>query len=142
MSSNLASDVQQAYAAQISSFFADESQADDQERLLLQHTWPLASFAMPSLREPNNREGIPQPVLEAHDYYVTHVMDQDWGTVHNITLLVGEAITFAIFVETDGSDGWLEVYDIEGKLLGVARTELGKTEWGDQTEIRSQVLRV
>lgn len=139
MSSNLAIEVQQAYETQIRSFFADESQADAQEQLLLQHAWPLESFAMPSLQEASNRAGMPQPVLESYDYYAANVMEQDWGTVHSVTLLVGENITFSIYVETDGSDGWLEIYDIEGKLLGAARTALGDVTWGDQGEIRSQV---
>ncbi len=132
--------IQQAYETQISSFFSDEAQADETERLLLQNSWPLEPFAMGSLQDPDNREGMPAPVLEAHDYYVTHVMAQDWGTVHAATLLVGEQITFSVYVETDGDDGWLEVYDIEGALLGAARRELGNLAWGDVTEIRQQVL--
>ncbi len=142
MSTNLVTEVQQAYETQIRSFFADESQADAQERILLQHAWPLEPFAMPSLQDASNREGMPQAVLDAYDYYTTNVMEQDWGTVHSVTLLVGEHITFSIYVETDGSDGWLEIYDIEGALLGAARTELGNVAWGEQGEIRRQVQRV
>ncbi|NJR70320.1 MAG: hypothetical protein HC771_18035 [Synechococcales cyanobacterium CRU_2_2] len=132
--------IQQAYTTQISNFFADEAQADATERLLLQHSWPLEPFAMPNLQEPSNRVGMPQAVLDAHDYYATHVMAQDWGTVHAATLLVGEQITLAVYVETDGGDGWLEVYDLEGTLLGAARTDLGEVNWGEAADIRQQVL--
>lgn len=130
--------IHQAYSEQIQSFFADEAQAEEQERLLLQHSWPLEPFAMPSLREAENRDSMPAPVLEAYDYYAQRIENQDLGKVHGATLLVGEHITFAIYVETDGSDGWLEVYDIEGQFLGAARTELGEVRWGDRDQVRAQ----
>ena len=136
--SGIAEQVHQAYGEQIQSFFSDEAEAGEQERLLLQHSWPLEPFAMPSLRETENRDSMPAPVLEAYDYYAQRIEAQDLGKVHGATLLVGEHITFSIYVETDGSDGWLEVYDIEGQLLGAARTELGEVRWGERAQVRSE----
>ena len=136
--SDVIGQTRQAYSAQIQSFFADEAEAQEQERLLLQHSWPLEAFAMPSLREAENRNSMPAPVLEAYDHYRERIENQDLGKVHGATLLVGEHITFSIYVETDGSDGWLEIYDIEGQLLGAARTNLGEVSWGDRNQVRAQ----
>jgi hypothetical protein len=131
--------VHQAYQEQLQQFYGDQSLADESERLLLLGTGPLADYVMPSLSEPENRLGMPEPMLSAYDYYHGHIVAKDLGSVYGVTLLVGEQITFAIVVTTDGSDGWLEVYDIEGQLLGAARTCLDKLLWGDCERMRSLV---
>lgn len=131
--------VYQAYQAQLQQFYSDQSTADDAERLLLHGSTPLADYAMPSLSEPENREGMPEAMLSAYDYYREHIAAKDLGRVYGVTLLVGEQITFGVVVTTDGDDGWLEVYDIEGQQLGAARTCFDKVLWGDCEEMRSLV---
>ncbi len=131
--------IHQAYQAQLQQFYGDQSLADEAERLLLTGSGPLADYAMPSLSEPENREGMPEAMLTAYDYYREHIVAKDLGSAYGVTLLVGEQITFAVVVTTDGDDGWLEVYDIEGQQLGVARTCFDKVLWGDCAEMRSLV---
>lgn len=132
--------VHRAYQEQLQQFYSNPSLANESERLLLLGTGPLADYAMPSLGEAEYREGIPEAMLSAYDYYDEHIVGKDLGSAYGVTLLVGEQITFAIVVTTDGNDGRLEVYDIEGQLLGAARTYLDKLLWGDCERMRSLVF--
>lgn len=131
--------IHQAYQQQLQQFYGDQSSADDAERLLLSGSGPLSDYAMPSLAVPENREGMPQAMLEAYDYYRENLVSKDLGSAYGVTLLVGEQITFGVVVITDGDDGWLEVYDIEGQQLGVARTYLDQLHWGDCEQVRALV---
>jgi len=131
--------VQQAYQHQLQQFYGDQSAADETERLLLADSRPLSEYAMPPLSESENRLGMPDAMLTAYDYYHERIAAKDLGSVYGVTLLVGEQITFGIVVTTDGDDGWLEVYDIEGQPLGAARTYLDKVAWGDCQEMRTLV---
>ncbi|NJN30491.1 MAG: hypothetical protein HC824_08740 [Synechococcales cyanobacterium RM1_1_8] len=131
--------VQQAYQAQLQQFYGDQSLADETERLLLTGAGPFANHVMPSLKQPENREGMPAAMLAAYDYYAEQIAAQDLGRVDGVTLLVGEQITFGVAVTTDGEDGWIEVYDIEGQLLGAARTYLDQVQWGEREQMRSLV---
>ncbi len=132
--------VHQAYQQQLQQFYGDQSVADESERLLLTGSGgPFSDYAMPSLSESENREGMPETMLTAYDYYREHIVAKDLGSAYGVTLLVGEQITFGVVVTTDGDDGWLEVFDIEGQQLGVARTCLDKVLWGDCQEMRALV---
>lgn len=132
--------VHQAYQQQLQQFYGDQSLADEAERFLLTGSGgPLSDYAMPSLSELENREGMPETMLAAYDYYREHIVSKDLGSAYGVTLLVGEQITFGVVVTTDGDDGWLEVFDIEGQPLGVARTCLDKLLWGDCQQMRALV---
>lgn len=132
--------VHQAYQQQLQQFYGDQSVADEAERLLLTGSdGPLSDYAMPSLSASENREGMPEAMLAAYDYYREHIVAKDLGSAYGVTLLVGEQITFGVVVTTDGDDGWLEVFDIEGQPLGAARTCLDKVLWGDCDAIRALV---
>ena len=132
--------IHQAYQQQLQQFYGDQSSADEAERFLLTGSGgPLSDYAMPSLSEPENREGMPETMLAAYDYYREHIVAKDLGSAYGVTLLVGEQITFGVVVTTDGDDGWLEVFDIEGQPLGVARTCLDKVLWGDCQQMRALV---
>ena len=132
--------VRQAYQQQLQQFYGDQSSADESERLLLSSSsGPLVDYSMPSLSDPENRAGLPEAVLAAYDYYQQHIVAKDLGSVYGVTLLVGEQITFGVVVTTDGDDGWLEVFDIEGQPLGAARTCFDKVLWDDCETIRALV---
>lgn len=132
--------VHRAYQQRLQQYYGDQSLADEAERFLLTGSGgPLSGYAMPSLAEPENREGIPEAMLAAYDYYREQIAAKDLGSVYGVTLLVGERITLGVVVTTDGDDGWLEVFDIEGQSLGAARTYLDKMLWGNCQQMRALV---
>ncbi|MGG6296776.1 hypothetical protein ACQ4M4_20470 [Leptolyngbya sp. AN02str] len=82
---------------------------------------------------------LPQSVCDAYRYYAEHVMDQDWGSVAIATLRIQNDWVYVVHVDTDGDDGWLEVFDEQGHSLGTGRTYLELIAWGDTATLREQV---
>jgi hypothetical protein len=78
-------------------------------------------------------------VAAAVGFYRRELADRDLGSVRLLRLGVLGTPTYAIHAETDGDDGWLEVYDERGTLVGAARTYLEFMVWGDRSVIRAQV---
>lgn len=72
------------------------------------------------LRDPAERSKVPKSVLEACDFYYQNVLEQDCGDVQAFRVPSRGEHTFAIRVTSDGGDGWLEVFDRRGELLGAA----------------------
>lgn len=81
---------------------------------------------------------LPAPVAQAQAYYDERVQQQDWGTVRSYRVAIEETLTYAIYVTTDGDDGWLEIYAADGTLLGAARTYIEVIGWADVGFIRAQ----
>lgn len=84
-------------------------------------------------------EGIPAAVTNGYNYYLKHICGRDLGGVSVYRLPYDGHDTYAIQVSTDGSDGWLEVYDRHGQEVGIARTYIDLICWGDVEEIRGYV---
>ncbi|MER3435812.1 MAG: hypothetical protein C4288_21125 [Leptolyngbya sp. ERB_1_1] len=97
--------------------------------------------ASPSIRldlsDEKNRSTIPQPILEAYDYYFDKVESADWGSVSASKEKIENQDVYAITVRTDGDDGWVELFDPAGQELGAARTLEEWTTWGETEAIRS-----
>jgi hypothetical protein len=91
------------------------------------------------LRNPAERAKVPAAVLEASDFYYANVLEQDWGNVRVFHIPVEGTLTFAVRVVSDGGDGWLEVFDERGELLGAARTDCGLVLWRRREEIGRRV---
>lgn len=83
------------------------------------------------------RSTIPQPVLEAYNYYYKQVESADWGAVVASEETIQNQAVYAITVSTDGDDGWVELFDRTGQNLGAARTLEEWTAWGDTAAIRA-----
>lgn len=92
------------------------------------------------LLTPERRVGHTAAVLEAFDFYNTHVMEQDWGSVGAYRADAGGCPTVAVFAHDDGGRCWLEVYDPAGMLLGAARSADGRTVWMAREAIREDVF--
>ncbi|MEC4813585.1 MAG: hypothetical protein SAK29_10000 [Scytonema sp. PMC 1069.18] len=84
------------------------------------------------------RDGLPKSVQEAYNYYFEGVERQDWGNVFLYQVPIENQQIYAVYVKTDGDDGWVELYDCQGIELGVGRTYLELVAWGDKNTIRSQ----
>ncbi|MBW4654902.1 MAG: hypothetical protein KME20_17950 [Kaiparowitsia implicata GSE-PSE-MK54-09C] len=82
---------------------------------------------------------LPTPVQAAYDYYAKTVMERDWGSVTLHRTTVDERRLLIVRVQTDGDDGWIEVFDQAGTCLGVGRTYLELVAWGDPETLRAQV---
>jgi hypothetical protein len=98
-----------------------------------------ADQSLGTLRNAADRTQVPGPVREACDFYCRNVLEQDWGNVRVFRISVQGELTFAVRVISDGGDGWLEVFDGRGGLLGTARTDCGLVLWRPQEEIRRRV---
>lgn len=85
-----------------------------------------------------NRIGIPQPVLEAHDFYNENC--GNWGGAIIFKPEVEGRDTYVVYVTTDGDGGWVEVFDEDGISLGAARTYIELVSWGAVDEIRKYVF--
>lgn len=81
----------------------------------------------------------PESVFAAFSFYNENVMQQDWGSVKVYKLEIEEQLLYAVHTITDGDDGWLEVYDEKGNLLGAARRYIELLAWGEVEAIRNTV---
>lgn len=82
----------------------------------------------------------PAAVQESFGYYFAHVERPDWGTVYLYHVTIAGRGVWAVRVTTDGDDGWLELYDDGGRLLGAARSYIELLAWGTRDEVRAMVL--
>jgi hypothetical protein len=90
-------------------------------------------------RDPELFENLPESVRTAYDYYYVHIAKCDLGCVRLCQVPYKNDVTYAIRVSTDGDDGWLEVYDQYGQVIGTGRTYIELIGWGKIDEIREQV---
>ncbi len=81
---------------------------------------------------------LPAPAAQAYTYYDERVQQRDWGNVRSYRVAIDGTTTYAIYVTTDGDDGWLEIYAADGTLLGAARTYIELIGWSDVAFIRAQ----
>jgi hypothetical protein len=77
-------------------------------------------------------------VREAFEFYKKHFEDKDIGSVRDYVVPAASKTTYAIRVRTDGDDGYLEVYDEEGKFLAAGRTYIEVVAWGSCEWLRAQ----
>ena len=89
------------------------------------------------LTDEQARSNLPKPVLEAYNYYFNKVEAADWGSVVVSQEKIQNQDVFAVNVQTDGNDGWVELFDRAGQNLGAARTLEEWTAWGDTEAVRS-----
>jgi hypothetical protein len=83
---------------------------------------------------------VPESVWESYNFYYQNVQKADWGGVWALRVTIEQQDTFAIRVTTDGSDGWLEVFDTLGNNLASARIRGGRSiAWRSSELIRQQV---
>ena len=82
-------------------------------------------------------DGLPAGVRDALAFYTRNVPAEWWGAPR----LLRYDEFYAVRVTTDGDDGWLEVYALDGSLLGAARTYLELLAWGDRDAVRAMVHR-
>jgi hypothetical protein len=131
--------VQQVYADWFKTYWQEQyrnycqgDEGDPEDFALYRH-------AVMAVREMADPPGIPPAVLDAYGFYGQQVEERDCGVVTVAQLPVDEQDTFAVFVTTDGDDGWLEVFDSNGTTLGTARVYLELLLWGAQSDIRAMV---
>lgn len=83
-------------------------------------------------------DNLPAAIQEAFRYYLEHVENADWGNVRVRKVPTLPVPTIALRITTDGDDGWLEVYTLEGQRIGVGRTYIELVEWGPTLPLRHQ----
>lgn len=81
---------------------------------------------------------LPPAVAQAYQFYADAVEAADWGNVYLLQPHVQGRPCYLIYVTTDGDDGWLELYGLDGSFLGAARRYLELVEWGDIATLRAQ----
>lgn len=81
---------------------------------------------------------LPDQVAAAYTYYYEQAELADWGSVRVHTVTASPIPTYAVYVTTDGDDGWLEVYRHDGSLLGAARLYIELIGWAEVDFIRAQ----
>jgi hypothetical protein len=82
---------------------------------------------------------LPPTVQKALAFYEQQIVDHDLGSTRIFRVPVNGQDTYALEVTTDGSDGWLEVYDSNGDPLGYGRTFIELVSWGSKDAIRALV---
>ena len=101
----------------------------------------LAERLLPgSLVARSAAESAPATVQESLAFYVEHVERADWGSVYLYRVRVAARGIWAVHVSTDGDDGWLEIYDEGGRLLGAARSYIELLAWGPRADMRALVF--
>jgi hypothetical protein len=87
-----------------------------------------------------DRTKLPQAVREAYEFYKKHFDEEDIGSTRDYLVPAAGQKTYAIRVQTDGDDGYLEVYDPKGKFLAAGRTYIEVVAWGSRKWLRAQVV--
>ena len=78
----------------------------------------------------------PENFVKSYRFYSQNVGEADFGSVWNFIVTIDRQRIFTTRVTTDGSDGWLEIYDAGGNNLGAARTDCNKIAWRSLDWIR------
>jgi hypothetical protein len=91
------------------------------------------------MRNEDVRASLPQNLLEAYDFYVRYVEQKDFGSPSVYQETIQGRTVLVVDVGTDGSNGWCEIFDVQGEPLGAARTSQERMAWGDVDVIRSYV---
>jgi ribosomal protein L7/L12 len=112
--------------------YISNEELDDDEEL-------LGRCILDFRRDPELLENLPESVRYAYDYYYVHIAKCDLGCVRLHQVPYEKDFTYAIRVTTDGDDGWLEIYDSYGQVIGIGRTYIELIGWGEIDEIRGQV---
>ncbi len=82
----------------------------------------------------------PEPVIEAYRFYERAVMNRDNGTVGVFRWDFEGSSLYLVRCGTDGSDGYLEIYDADGTALGYARTDWGCPAWTSKGAVRRRAF--
>lgn len=83
---------------------------------------------------------LPSAVAQAYQFYGDAVETADWGNVYLLQPTVQGRPFYLIYVTTDGDDGWLELYGLDGSFLSAARRYLELVSWGDPQTLRQQTV--
>jgi hypothetical protein len=83
---------------------------------------------------------LPSSVWESYRFYSENVTKQDWGTAYGLRVTIEGQDTLIVRTTTDGSNGWLEVFDTQGNYLAAARTTSDSIAWRSLGQIRGYVL--
>lgn len=89
--------------------------------------------ALAWIKEPKNREGVPQAVFDAYDFY-----DRSNCQIAVAKILVQERDTYAVRVGTPGEGGWLEIFDEQGDILWAALVLVDVVSWEDRLVVREK----
>lgn len=112
----------------------------------LWESYGCAEYEIPEdidLRYVGIEEGIfqlPDSVEESYRFYHKNVTHEDWGNAYKFRITIEGQDTFIIRVTTDGSDGWLEVFDTKGNNLASARTSGIGIAWQPSSQVREYVF--
>ncbi|NEN92773.1 MAG: hypothetical protein F6K48_29310 [Okeania sp. SIO3H1] len=86
-----------------------------------------------------NPEELSENAYAAYQFYRETVEMGDWGSVLAYRMEVEEEAIEIVYVVTDGDDGWLEAYDLDGNILGAARRYIELLAWKNVEDVRGQV---
>jgi hypothetical protein len=84
--------------------------------------------------------GLPHTVVEAHAFYHQAWVKRDNGSAAVFRWDLEGRPFYLVRVDSNGSDGWLELYDGDGTPLGYARTEWDWPGWQSRGAIRTRVF--
>ena len=85
------------------------------------------------------RDKLPPQVREAHEFYWQKLEHEDIGFARVYQVAADAEQTYAVRAQTDGDDGWLEIYDEHGAFLAAGRTYIELVWWGPRDYIRSLI---
>jgi hypothetical protein len=114
----------------------DEHRAYRENRLA-QKVQSLPGYQSLNLKNEENRIGIPQNILDAHDFYRLKVEAEDYGSVFVFKEIIQTRDVFVVEVVTEGSRGWIELFDEYGQSLGAAITAAERLAWREIDIIRA-----
>ena len=89
------------------------------------------------LRSTLAEEAVPRSVSEAREFFHNALFDYGSGWVFR-QIIRGREV-FYVFAGTDGDDGWLEVFDLEGGFLMAAFVEGNHVTWEDRAAARARI---
>ncbi|MDY7007015.1 MAG: hypothetical protein SWX82_24585 [Cyanobacteriota bacterium] len=82
---------------------------------------------------------LPNSVWKSYKFY-NKAEEGDWGKAYGLRITIEGQDTLIIRTITDGSDGWLEVFDAQGNNLASARTNYNVIAWRPMFKIRQYFL--
>ena len=91
--------------------------------------------------KPGNRDEVhPKNVIEAYLFYERAVEDRDNGSVALFRWNFNGKDLHLVRCSTDGSNGFLEIYDADGTPLGFARTDWDCPVWSSKGIVRRRTF--
>ncbi len=84
-----------------------------------------------------NAMHLPPTVHEAYEWYRHQTRVHGMDTVQAFRVPLPDGDSYALYAAAGSGDGWIEIYDAAGNVLGAGRVYIELVDWGELESVRA-----